>query len=293
MTGGEQAVLAQDGARFLADLEAKCRRVDTPMRTPDGEGTLAWRIWGEGEPLVLAHGAQGAWSHWARNIESLAKERQVIAVDLPGHGDSGEPAEPTHDAIAEALADGLRVILGERLPVDLCGFSFGGVMFAYLAALQPDVARRLVLVGCGGLDTPKGDVDIQGVKGLEGDALEARLKANLLGLMLHHPETVDATALHMLVANARKARLRVPGLVLPDRLIHILPRVRVAVDALWGEFDRPHPDPALQESVLRSVQPDMDFRVIPDAGHWAMYERPRAFEMALRAILSQPPRRIS
>ncbi|MDE8654419.1 alpha/beta fold hydrolase [Novosphingobium album (ex Liu et al. 2023)] len=278
-----------DPAEVLAALEARARRVDTPC----GEGTMAWRIWGEGEPLVLAHGAQGSWTHWVRNIARLAASgRMVIAADLPGHGDSAMPETPDHAGISKALATGLRAILGERLPVDLCGFSFGGVAFAYLAALHPDVARHLVLIGCGGLDTPKGQIHLGRVGGLAGEERIAAMTANLLGLMLHHRESVDAMALHQLMPNARKARLNVPDLVVPDRLVQILPEVRVPVDAIWGELDRPHPHPALQEAVLRRIQPETQFRVIADAGHWAMYERPEAFERALGEILNAPPRTV-
>ena len=44
--------------------------------------------------------------------------------------------------------------------------------------------------------------------------------------------------------------------------------------------------------MLRRYQPDMDFRTIADAGHWAMYERPEAFNAALLDILAQPPRAV-
>ena len=57
-----------DPAALLASFEARARRVETPC----GEGSLVWRIWGDGPPLVLGHGGQGAWSHWIRNIDALA-----------------------------------------------------------------------------------------------------------------------------------------------------------------------------------------------------------------------------
>lgn len=276
-----------DPAAYLAALEAQCERVETPC----GAGAMVWRIWGEGAPLVLAHGAQGTWSHWVRNIEHLSRHRRLIVADLPGHGDSALPETSGHEGISKALARGLEDILGkDKLPVDLCGFSFGGVAFAHLAAFYPHAARRLVIVGCGGLDTPGGHPRLGRISGLTGDARRAALKANLLGLMLHHPDSADDLAIHMLLPMAKSARLDVPHLVLPDRLVKILPRVRVPVDAIWGELDLPHPDPAAQEAVLRAIQPDTVFKVVADAGHWAMYERPEAFDSALEAILATPLR---
>ena len=273
-----------DPALLLEALAARGERIETPC----GDGTMVWRVWGQGEPLVLAHGAQGSWQHWVRNVDSLAKMRRVIAADLPGHGESAMPATPDHPGVAGALARGLEAIVGPGTPVDLCGFSFGGVVLAHLAAFHPQLARRLILVGCGGLGTPKGDIDIRRISGLRGDERRAALKANLLGLMLHHPDSADDLAIHMLLPNAKSARLFTPDMVLPDKLLRILPRVPCRVDAIWGAFDRPHPDPALQAKALRSVCPEAGFEVVPDAGHWAMYERPEAFERALWTLLDEP-----
>lgn len=284
MTGDATAMVGSGPAALVADFEARARRVDTPC----GGGTMAWRIWGEGPPVVLGHGATGAWSHWIANIDALARHHMVIAADLPGHGDSAMPAEETHAALAAPLAEGLRQVLPDGLPVDLVGFSFGGVIFSHLAALHPGIARRVILVGCGGLDTPHGHVDLKPARGLRGEERQAVLRHNLLGLMLHAPESVDALALHLLERNARAARLAsAPTLVLPDRLAAVLPRIAQPVDAIWGEHDRPHPDPAAQEAVIRRTHPGTDFRVIAEAGHWAMYERPEAFNAALLDMLGR------
>lgn len=272
----------------LAALEARARRVETPC----GEGAMVWRVWGSGPPLVLGHGGQGAWSHWVRNIEALAAHYTVIAADLPGHGDSAMPAGEDHDALSAALAAAMPLVLGEGRQADFAGFSFGGAVFAHFALRHPRWVRRLVLIGTGGLDTPHGHIVLGRVGGLVGAEREAMIRANLLGLMLHHPESVDAMAMHLLLANGRKARLPVNDLVIPDRVVTILPHLRVPLDAIWGEFDRPHPDPAVQAAVLRRFQPDMDFRVVAEAGHWAIYERPDAFNAALLDMLARPPRRM-
>jgi pimeloyl-ACP methyl ester carboxylesterase len=285
-TGHERGGGTGNGPETLvADYEARARRVDTPCVG----GTIAWRVWGEGEPLVVGHGGQGAWSHWIRNIDSLSAERMLIAVDMPGHGDSAMPEPVDHRGISAALAGGLREILGGR-KVDLAGFSFGGCSFAHFAAYYPELARRLVLIGTGGLDTPHGHVNLGRVAGLQGEERKAMLKSNLLGLMLHHPESADALAQHLLWSNARKARLhQVPELVIPDRWRRScrsarpgrrdLGRVRPAASRPGGagSGDPPHPS-------------ELRFRVIADAGHWAMYERPEAFNAALLDMLRQPLR---
>ena len=280
---------AADPATLLAEIESRATRVETPC----GEGAMVWRIWGNPglPPLVIAHGAQGSWNHWVRNIDRLSGQRRLIIPDLPGHGDSVVPEGEDHASISKALAEGLQVILGnEGLPVDLCGFSFGGVVLAHLAAFHPHFARRLVIVGCGGLDTPGNHPRLARISGLVGEERRAALKGNLLGLMLHYPESADDLAIHMLLPTAKAARVNVQPLVLPDRLLNILPKIQCQIDAIWGQFDWPHPDPEVQEQVLRSIRPELDFRVIAESGHWVMYERPEAFEAALLGILKSPLR---
>ena len=278
----EKAALLDSGIPAeVLELERLARRVETPC----GDGSMVWRIWGEGPAVVLGHGAQGDWTHWIRNIAPLAQDRMVIAPDLPGHGDSALPATVDHPGISAALATGLKQVLGDRLPADLVGFSFGGVCFSQLAGLHPEVARRVILIGCGGLGTPTGQVDIGSIRGLEGEARLERLKANLRGLMLHNEESIDAFAVWQLVTNGRKAQIQPQSLVLPDKILQIMPKIQVPVDAIWGGCDRPHPDPQVQKETLLPFRPDIDFRVIEGAGHWAMYDRPEQFNRTLKAML--------
>jgi pimeloyl-ACP methyl ester carboxylesterase len=274
-----------DPAAVVARLESVARRHETPC----GDGVMVWRSWGAGPPLLLAHGSHGAWSHWIRNIEALAERYTVWAPDLPGFGDSALPPASDHAAIVDVLAAGLRELVGEALPLDVVGFSMGGVLCGYLAAWRPELVRRLILVGTGGLDTPHGHIQMQRVRGLEGAERYEAHRYNLLGLMLHRPESADALAVHLNEINGFRGRLNAAALVLPDKLVQILPEVKAQIDAIWGEHDRPHPDPELQAVVLRRSHPDVELRVIPGAGHWAMYEG-EPFNRAVLDLLAQPLR---
>jgi pimeloyl-ACP methyl ester carboxylesterase len=275
-----------DPKTVVADFERRARRYETPC----GDGVMVWRAWGSGPPLLLTHGSHGAWSHWIRNIDALAQERTVWAPDLPGYGEAAMPPGTDHRSYAEVLATGLRQLVGPEGPVDILGFSFGGVAAAYLAAYHPELVRRLILVGCGGLDTPHGHVEMTRVRGLEGEARRSALAFNLLGLMLHDPGSVDDMAIHLQETNGFRGRLNPAALVLPDKLIQILPEVLAQVDAIWGEHDRPHPDPAVQEAALHTVKPDAVLRVVPGAGHWAMYEGAEAFNRTALEMLGRPLR---
>jgi pimeloyl-ACP methyl ester carboxylesterase len=276
-----------DPAAVVADFERRAQRFETPC----GDGSLVWRAWGSGPPVMLAHGGHGAWSHWIRNIDALAAERTVWAPDLPGYGESAMAPREDHAAIADVLAAGLHQLVGPELPVDIVGFSFGGVAAAHLAAFYPELARRLILVDTGGLATPIGEFDLWRIRGIKGEERRGALRANLLALMLHHPASVDELALHLQEINGLRGRLNPVPLVLPAKLLEVLPRIFAQVHAIWGEHDRPHPNPAAQEDVLRRYHPDLDFRVIPDAGHWVMYERPAEFNCAVLDILRRPLRR--
>ena len=103
--------------------------------------TLRTTEHGSGEPLVLLHGGLGAGELFEPILPALSAERRVIAVDLPGHGGSPDPGRPLR---AESLADDVAALITE--PVDVMGYSLGGMTALRLAIQHPGRVRRLVLV---------------------------------------------------------------------------------------------------------------------------------------------------
>lgn len=89
---------------------------------------------GSGAPLLLVHGLGSTWRTWEPVLPGLAAEREVVAVDLPGFGESPPlPVEPTIAALADALTS---FIDDQGLQgVDLVGSSVG-------ARLVLELARR-------------------------------------------------------------------------------------------------------------------------------------------------------
>ena len=290
MTTSATLIEEADPATFIASVESRGRRVETPC----GDGAMVWHVWGEGNtahaPLVLGHGAAGSWLHWIRNIDALARDRMVIVPDLPGHGDSAMPAIEDHAGMCAPLAEGIGRIVGEGRPVDLVAFSFSSVIFTYLAALYPEIARCLVVIGCGGIGTEHGETFRRGLAGTSGEERREAVRFNLTGMMLHHPESADDLAIHIQFLDGPRRRLtKIAELIVPDQLVAALPRVSCPVGAIWGEWDRPHPDPAHQENAIRAVKPDLDFRVVPGAGHWVIYEGADAFNRTLIDMLASLP----
>lgn len=104
-----------------------------------------YEVHGQGEPLLLLHGGLGSIEMFGANLAELARTRQVIAVDLHGHGRTELGTRPI-DLVD--IGDDLAVILRELGygQVDVLGYSFGGGAGLRLAIQHPSLVRRLVVL---------------------------------------------------------------------------------------------------------------------------------------------------
>ncbi len=265
------------------------------MQTPCGAGSMLWRTWGDGLPLVLLHGGYGSWTHWLRNIPELSNTFQVIVPDMPGYGESAEQPEPqTLDALAAVLADGLSQVIGRSDRFALAGFSFGGVVAGHLAALMPERVVRLVLLGAGGLALPRPSSTPKLTKWRDMPDEAARRDAhrsNLAAVMFADPGTIDDLALHLQTENTLHARRKSRATSLTDALRRKLDTVHLPLAGIWGEHDvytGPHVE--ARRTYLAGRDPDLSFVVVSGAGHWVQYEQPTTVNAALRAMLASPSR---
>jgi pimeloyl-ACP methyl ester carboxylesterase len=106
---------------------------------------LYHEIYGSGEPLVLIHGGLTTIGEMQGWIDPLATTRQVIAVEMQGHGHTAETDR--HMSLVQ-MGDDIAALL-DKLNVtqaDLVGHSFGGASAIRAAIQHPDKVRRLAVI---------------------------------------------------------------------------------------------------------------------------------------------------
>lgn len=110
----------------------------------------AYRMMGDGPPLLLLHGIGDSSEGWRPLMPRLAERYTVIAPDLLGHGESDKPrADYSVAAYANGMRDLLEVLGIDRVTV--VGHSLGGGVAAQLTYQYPERVERLVLVATGGV----------------------------------------------------------------------------------------------------------------------------------------------
>jgi pimeloyl-ACP methyl ester carboxylesterase len=279
---------ATDAARVdpVAALDRRARHETTPC----GDGTMVWRVWGDGPPVVLLHGGYGSWTHWLRNIEPLSRRHRVVVPDLPGLGDSATPsAGTTPEQVAGIVAAGVEALLAPGEPYALAGFSFGALVSAPIAAAAGERLRSLTLVGstAWGLPrAPQGGGLQRMSRSMSDEEIAAVQRANLGRLMLHDTAAIDDFTVRLHTANVTRARWRSIGFTPPDWLVQWLPRVAAPVAAIWGAFDVTVEPVEDRVAVLRRLKPDAETEIVPGAGHWVQYEAAERFNRFLEGRLA-------
>ena len=110
---------------------------------------------GHGAPVVLLHGLGGDGSRWGPNIEPLARDFHVFALDQIGFGESDKPLANYHTGmLAEFLVGFLKAVGVPK--ASLVGNSMGAGVALYTAATFPQVVDRIVLADGGGYRSESG-----------------------------------------------------------------------------------------------------------------------------------------
>lgn len=107
-----------------------------------------YQVRGQGEPLLLLHGGLGSSDMFAPLLPTLTRQRQVVLVDMQGHG---RTELGSRKFSLEAMGDDMNTLL-QKLgyqQLDVLGYSMGGGVGFRLAVQHPQRVRRLVLVSAG------------------------------------------------------------------------------------------------------------------------------------------------
>lgn len=263
-------------------LQRDPRAIDPPLhRTADG---VAWRELGTGEPLVLFHGGAGDWRHWVLNVEPLAARFRVLAFDLPNYGESAAFGWDIETAdFLDLCETAMLEAVGDAPRVHLAGFSFGGFIAAHMAVRLGPRLASLSMTGGAGYGPPTGrpftlDSRKRMMKRLGREPSVAEIRAmqaeNLGKLMLWDRELIDDWATTMQVENVARTRFDSRRLSWEDGTPELIGQLTAPVMVTYGVHDAaaiPVPDERLAR--CRAERPDAETHLIPDCGHWAMYEK--------------------
>ncbi|MSQ70048.1 MAG: alpha/beta fold hydrolase [Betaproteobacteria bacterium] len=255
------------------------------------DGSIVWRRWGSGPPILLLHGGGGSWTHWIRNIGPLAACRTVWVPDLPGHGESSLP--PGDDNIESSIAM-LQLGIGQLIaePYDLVGFSFGALLAGFIAAARSTAIERLILVGAPGFGLYSLDIVplVPWRKLSDSIQRDAAHRQNLQRLMFYDPASVDDISVALYAANAERDRLKNRSRMIysdANALRKKLPQISCPLYGIWGKedvlyrscHDRLH-------HVLEEAPNFRELHFIAGAGHWVSYEGATPFNQTLLRIIT-------
>ncbi len=251
--------------------------------------------------MIFIHGLSGCWQNWLESIPFFARERRVIALDLPGFGESPRPAGRISIPGYTRTLD----LLGDALEIDravIVGSSMGGFIGADLAIRHPRRVDQLCLVSAAGLSmeyirSERRRSWRQRVENLTFFSLawlasrsdvvvrRPRLRQMLLGLVVAHPERLPSALLVEQMHSSGKppgfddaleAMTRYP---IRDRLGEISAPTLI----VWGAEDRLVPPEDAGE--FEWLIPDAAKVIYPDTGHMLMLERPDRLNADLREFM--------
>jgi pimeloyl-ACP methyl ester carboxylesterase len=149
------------------------RAADTPTRDSfDSNGVkISYLVQGKGEPVVLIHGwLSSAGINWTLpgTVALLAKDYQVIALDVRGHGMSDKPTKV--EAYGPELVEDV-VRLLDHLKIKkahIVGYSMGGIIAAKFVARHPDRVLSAALCGAGWLREGSAEQKLFAAGGTDG-----------------------------------------------------------------------------------------------------------------------------
>lgn len=279
---------SRDLARFERDLVIGGRRVRIVQLGAPGNPAL-----------VFIHGIIGRWQHWTLNLPHFARDHHVIAIDLPGFGESEMPDRTLN---LDVYVGTVRAVCGQ-LMIDratLVGNSMGGLVAAITAKRHPELVDRLVVVDGAGFTTAKGymfklrhliaklDLPFKLVYRFRRQiARSSAMRVIGLGWLLAHPVRIGGErALDLVAGTGRPGFKAILPYVLGDRIDLIPGRIACPTLIVWGRLDVVVP--RIDAGRYAKLAPNSRIELIESAGHLPMVEAPELFNARLDEFLGEP-----
>jgi 2-hydroxymuconate-semialdehyde hydrolase len=272
-------------------LQKLIDRIGVPVeRGAVQAGTMrtAYLAAGQGEPLVLLHGASSSGISWYPVIGPLAARFRVWAPDMVGHGESERPDgaydRPYYSAWLARFLDAVGVDSAH-----VVGHSLGGAVALQFALEFAERVRRLVLVDAAALGR---GVPVRVALAFLRSALfpspEAGQQLGRLAVCDPHkldPFFEEYSSQVRAMPRPGRAFWR-GGRTVAMMATEELQQVQAPTLIIWGREDRFFPV-AHAERAAQAI-PNARLHVIPEAGHVSFLDQPEAFCRAVLGFLSQP-----
>jgi pimeloyl-ACP methyl ester carboxylesterase len=277
------AIASSTSADFTAASDSKNSTGESRFTTLDG-ARIHYVSYGKGsEALVLIHGWTCNLDNWRDQVSDFAKRNRVIAIDLPGHGQSDKPQIAySMDLFARAVEAVLRDARVKRAV--LVGHSMGTPIARQFYRKYPEKTLAIVIVD--GPLRPFGD-----------KAMMDRLIAGFRGP--NYREAVSQMFAMMTGPNlSAEAQERIKASLLNTPQHVLVSAMEGMADAsIWGEDKINVPVlailakspfyPSNIEQLDRDIAPNLEFHMWEGVGHFIMMEKPKEFNEAVLAFLDE------
>lgn len=280
--------------------------------------TLACRAAGDAGPQVmLLHGFPEAAFVWDDTMAALADRMRCVAPNLRGYAGSSSPTDLEAYKARHLVADLVALVHQRGGPLDLLvAHDWGGALAWNLAAQQPQLVRRLLIINAPHpacflrelRDSPAQQQASAYMNALRRPQAAERLAADgfaRLWQMLDSPLRPRTAAQRARYEAAWRQGLQGPlnyyrasPLHPPDaegdggaglarlRFADADVRVPMPTEVLWGEQDKALL-PGLLDGLSRWV-PKLTVQRLPQASHWVLHEQPERVRLAIEEALARP-----
>jgi pimeloyl-ACP methyl ester carboxylesterase len=257
------------------------RPIDCPRHHPCIK--MSYLDGGEGETLVLIHGLGASAAGWVEQIEELSTSYRVIAMDLRGHGGSGQRSE--EPATIRTFADDIAALL-KGLRVDgghVCGNSLGGMIVLELYVRYPSLMKSLILEDTTAFFPAP---NMMGDFLRFFDHLDMRAWARFMALRLLRRESLASLEDEVVQTMATTSRaVYRQGLVAAFQADYRWMLATVDIPTLILVGDEDQATPMGYARFLQAQIKDAVLQVVPEAAHLPHRENPRVFNGLLRSHL--------